>query len=122
MKTRQTKGESSSKGRESSGADTQIDFTIDLFKKSSKIPRVAPADEENKDALRTSRRLSAQSETPQDPKIATPELESTQAINTGLLLQNTNLNQRNEELKTQSDVRDEKKRDTDGRSPPGSGR
>ena len=90
------------------------------FKKSSKIRRDDPAGEENKEGLRTSRRSNAQFETLQDPKIATPKLESTQAINTRLLLQNTNLNQRNEELKTQSDVRDEKKRDTDGRSPPGS--
>jgi hypothetical protein len=42
MITRQTKVESSPKEKESSGADTQIDFAIDPFKKSSKMSSKIP--------------------------------------------------------------------------------
>ncbi len=96
MKTRTMKGESSSKGRDTSRADTEEDLQINPFARSSKIPRDDPT-EDTETKQETSRRSSQKDK--EDPARSTPPLARTD--NSLSILQDLKayLDKRDEDLK-----------------------
>ena len=96
MKTRTMKGESSSKGRDTSRADTEEDLQINPFARSSKIPRDDPT-EDTETKQETSRRSSQKDK--EDPARSTPPLARTD--NSSSILQDLKayLDKRDEDLK-----------------------